>query len=85
MSPLPPGLAGLGLEPYCRHDPVTGRVRCFVRSRHAIAHSPRLVRFRACVAREMAGRRFRGRGPAEDSREVRAALTAASRVCSRQV
>jgi hypothetical protein len=85
MPALPPEYAGLGLEPYCRHDPVTGQLRCFVRSRHAIAHSPRLVAFRGCVRRLLAGRRYRGHGPREDSREVRAALAQASRECSREV
>lgn len=72
----------LGLEPYLYHNPVTGRRQVHLRERHDRTRSPRLERYRGCVGQAMEGREFRGRGGAEDEREVRAAFRQAAERCA---
>lgn len=72
-------------EVYCRHDPVSGRVKCFFRKRHDVIRSPRLLGFDACMHEHLEGHHYRGHGAREDSILVRQAFTRASHECSRLV
>ncbi|MHB1870795.1 MAG: hypothetical protein ACYCT1_08075 [Steroidobacteraceae bacterium] len=73
-----------GLEPYCRHDPVTDQLRCYLRARHDVTRSQKVREYRRCVAAQTTGLRHRGQGARVDAIETRAALAAASRDCSQR-
>ena len=72
-------------EVYCRHDPVSGREKCFYRRRHNRIRSLRLERFESCMRSHLEGQEYRGHGAREDSILVRQAFTRASHECSRLV
>lgn len=72
-------------EVYCRHDPVTHRLKCYLRARHNRIRSPRLEALLACVQGQETGRRYRGHGAVEDTLMVRQGFAKASRTCSREV
>lgn len=70
------------LEPYCRHDPVSGQLKCFYRVRHDRIRSPRLRDYDACMHQALEGREYRGHGAREDTRRVRQALREAAKACA---
>ena len=71
-------------EPYCRHDPVTHKIHCYLRRRHDIIRSPRLEAFDRCMHSELEGHHYRGHGAREDSILVREAFSHAAHDCHRK-
>ena len=73
------------LEPYCRHDPVSGQLRCYMRTTHDVTRSQRVRLMRRCVGAETRGLRHRGMGAVADTLATRRALAEAARVCRERV
>lgn len=69
-------------EMYARRNPAGGE-ELVMRPRHNRIRSKRLAAQLECVSEFLRGRRYRGHGPAEDERDVREALSQASKKCSR--
>lgn len=63
-------------------DPVSGETKTFMRNSHARQSSPRLIKFKKCVADRMRGQNFRSGDAKQDSQAVRKAFTEAARSCA---
>jgi hypothetical protein len=73
------------LEPYVRHDPLSGQTRTYFRVSHNTIRSARLQAYLRCVSGALKGRHYRGQGAAVDEANVRRALAEASRTCAHRL